>query len=129
MAAGRTWKPASCFACAPQLLRERRISAVRDLEYECLIVDTRRLDLWDRWAALPGIDSLRPRQEVRLDSMAASVHDARCMELHQLLTTGAVLTTGPVGKPWGDPPNGSSVTASVLTAAISSRWAAFNFNS
>ena len=63
-------------ACAPQLLRERRISAVRDLEDECLIVDTRRLDLWDRWAALQGVDSLRPRQEVRLDSMAASVHAA-----------------------------------------------------
>jgi LysR family glycine cleavage system transcriptional activator len=63
-------------ACAPGLLSDRCIRTVQDLTDEALIVDTRRLDLWDRWAALQGVAALRPRQEIRLDSMSAAVHAA-----------------------------------------------------
>jgi LysR family transcriptional regulator, glycine cleavage system transcriptional activator len=63
-------------ACAPHLLRLRRINAVEDLGKESLIVDTRRLDLWDRWTASQGMPVVRPRQEIRLDSMSAAVQAA-----------------------------------------------------
>jgi LysR family transcriptional regulator, glycine cleavage system transcriptional activator len=63
-------------ACAPQLLRLGRVNAIEDLGKESLIVDTRRLDLWDRWAASQGKPAIRPRQEIRLDTMSAAVQAA-----------------------------------------------------
>jgi LysR family transcriptional regulator, glycine cleavage system transcriptional activator len=63
-------------ACAPQLLRLRKVHVAEDLGKESLIVDTRRLDLWDRWAASQGKAAIRPRQEIRLDSMSAAVQAA-----------------------------------------------------
>jgi LysR family glycine cleavage system transcriptional activator len=63
-------------ACAPALLRDKRICAPSDLADEALIVDSRRLDQWERWAALQGVEALCPRQEIRIDSMSAAVHAA-----------------------------------------------------
>jgi LysR family glycine cleavage system transcriptional activator len=62
--------------CAPQFRREHPVTRVQDLDSGSLIVHTRRLDLWDRWAALCGVESLHPRQMIRLDSMSATVHAA-----------------------------------------------------
>jgi LysR family transcriptional regulator, glycine cleavage system transcriptional activator len=63
-------------ACSPELLRGRHIGTASDLAQEPLIAHRHRLDLWDRWAALFGIPSLRPKQLIEFDSMASIVHAA-----------------------------------------------------
>jgi LysR family transcriptional regulator, glycine cleavage system transcriptional activator len=63
-------------ACSPQLLRQSSIRSVSDLAQESLITHNHRPDLWDRWAAMLGIDALRPKQLIRFDTMSAVVHAA-----------------------------------------------------
>jgi LysR family transcriptional regulator, glycine cleavage system transcriptional activator len=63
-------------ACAPHLMQGKNNFAVSDLNDEALIVHTRRLDLWDQWTSMQGLESLRPRQVIRLDSMRATVQAA-----------------------------------------------------
>jgi LysR family transcriptional regulator, glycine cleavage system transcriptional activator len=63
-------------ACSPELLRHSNIRSVSDLEQEPLIAHNHRPDLWDRWAAMLGIDALRPKQLIRFDTMSAVVHAA-----------------------------------------------------
>jgi len=63
-------------ACSPELLRHSSIRSVSDLEQEPLITHNHRPDLWDRWAAMLGIDALRPKQLIRFDTMSAVVHAA-----------------------------------------------------
>jgi LysR family glycine cleavage system transcriptional activator len=63
-------------ACSPQLLRRSHIRSVADLALEPLITHNHRPDLWDRWAAMLGIEALRPKQLIRFDTMSAVVHAA-----------------------------------------------------
>jgi LysR family transcriptional regulator, glycine cleavage system transcriptional activator len=63
-------------ACAPALLAQGDISSMRDLAYHTLLVLEERRDVWQRWAAEQGFDSLRPARLVRLDDMAAVVRAA-----------------------------------------------------
>lgn len=63
-------------ACSPELLRHARITQVSDLSKEALISHDDRPDLWDRWAALSGVRTLRPKQLIRFDTMSAVVHAA-----------------------------------------------------
>ena len=63
-------------ACSPELLRQSSIRSVSDLALESLITHNHRPDLWDRWAAMLGIDALRPKQLIRFDTMSAVVHAA-----------------------------------------------------
>lgn len=52
------------------------VRSVSDLAQEPLIAHNHRPDLWDRWAAMSGIDPLRPKQLIRFDTMSAVVHAA-----------------------------------------------------
>jgi LysR family glycine cleavage system transcriptional activator len=63
-------------ACAPSRLRRAPILTAADLMHEPLIMHNHRPDLWDRWAAMAGIDVLRPKQLIRLDTMSAIVDAA-----------------------------------------------------
>jgi LysR family transcriptional regulator, glycine cleavage system transcriptional activator len=63
-------------ACAPQLLHRTRVRTAADLANEPLIMHRHRLDLWDRWAAMFGIEALRPKQLIEFDSMSSIVHAA-----------------------------------------------------
>src|ERR1700733_12095229 len=63
-------------ACSPELLRHSNIRSEADLAQEPLIAHNHRPDLWDRWAAMLGIDALRPKQLIRFDTMSAVVHAA-----------------------------------------------------
>jgi LysR family glycine cleavage system transcriptional activator len=63
-------------ACSPALLRQSGIRTMSDLAQEPLIAHNYRPDLWDRWAAMSGIDPLRPKQLIRFDTMSAVVHAA-----------------------------------------------------
>src|SRR3984885_4066772 len=63
-------------ACSPELLRQSNIRSEADLAQEPLIAHNHRPDLWDRWAAMLGIDALRPKQLIRFDTMSAVVHAA-----------------------------------------------------
>lgn len=78
-------------ACAPRPAGARRIAHVRDLADETLIVDTRHPDMWHRWALLLGEADLRPRQEIRLDSMSVAAHAAE-------LGVGVALVSAPVAQ-------------------------------
>lgn len=62
--------------CSPELLAASGVHDVAQLAGESLIVQTRRHDLWERWAASVGLPALQPRQEVRLDTMSAVVDAA-----------------------------------------------------
>lgn len=62
--------------CSPQLLQSSGVKDVAQLAGESLIVHTRRHDLWERWAASVGLQSLQPRQELRFDTMSAVVDAA-----------------------------------------------------
>jgi LysR family glycine cleavage system transcriptional activator len=63
-------------ACSPELLRQACIRTPLDLARESLIAHDQRPDLWDRWATQNGIDTLRPRQLIRFDTMSAVVNAA-----------------------------------------------------
>jgi len=63
-------------ACAPQLLQAAAIRTPADLSAQPLISLEQRPDLWDRWAMLHDIESLRPKQLIRFDTMSAVVHAA-----------------------------------------------------
>lgn len=63
-------------ACAPDLLPKLRIRAAADLTAHTLIAHNTRPSLWDQWATLHGVEELRPKQIIRLDSMSAAVNAA-----------------------------------------------------
>jgi len=63
-------------ACAPHLLPRLRISKPADLTAHTLIAHNTRPALWDQWAVLHGMNELRPKQVIRLDSMSAAVNAA-----------------------------------------------------
>src|ERR1700722_18444006 len=46
--------------CSPERLQTLHIRNVADLAQHPLIAHNRRRDLWDRWAAMFGIEALRP---------------------------------------------------------------------
>ena len=74
--ATRLFPQAYIVAGAPELLREARIESVADLVQQPLIAHKRRRDLWDRWAAMFGVEPLRPKQLIEFNSMASIVHAA-----------------------------------------------------
>jgi LysR family glycine cleavage system transcriptional activator len=74
--ATRLFAQAYVAACSPVLLRHAHIQTVADLAREPLIAHHHRLDLWDRWAAMFGIEALRPKQLIEFDSMSSIVHAA-----------------------------------------------------
>jgi len=74
--ATRLFPQAYIVAGAPELLREARIESVADLLQQPLIAHKRRRDLWDRWAAMFGVEPLRPKQLIEFNSMASIVHAA-----------------------------------------------------
>lgn len=74
--ATRLFPQAYIVAGAPELLREARIESVADLVQLPLIAHKRRRDLWDRWAAMFGVEPLRPKQLIEFNSMASIVHAA-----------------------------------------------------
>src|SRR5262249_47519995 len=47
-----------------------------DLVQQPIIAHNRRRELWDRWAAMRGIEPLRPKQIIEFNSMASIVHAA-----------------------------------------------------
>lgn len=63
-------------ACSPERLREASIREPGDLVQQPIIVHARRRELWDRWAAMMGIEPLRPKQIIEFNSMASIVHAA-----------------------------------------------------
>lgn len=63
-------------ACAPSLFAQFDIREPADFATQTLIVQNRRLTLWDQWAALHGVAGMKPRQLIRLDSMASAVRAA-----------------------------------------------------
>lgn len=63
-------------ACAPQLLSKLRILKAADVGEHTLIAHNTRLSLWDKWAALHGLQELKPKQLIRFDSMSTAVHAA-----------------------------------------------------
>jgi|CZKO01.1.fsa_nt_gi LysR family glycine cleavage system transcriptional activator len=74
--ATRLFPQAFVAACSPELLRHTHIRTVADLAREPLIAHNQRLDLWDRWAAMFGIEALHPKQLIQFDSMSSIVHAA-----------------------------------------------------
>jgi LysR family glycine cleavage system transcriptional activator len=62
-------------ACSPSLLPEAHIDE-SELADRPLIAHKRRPDLWERWAAMVGIELRRPKQLIYLDTMSAAVHAA-----------------------------------------------------
>lgn len=75
--ATRLFEQAYVVACAPERLRAAaRIDSVADLVQQPLIAHKRRRDLWDRWAAMMGVEPLRPKQLIEFNSMASIVHAA-----------------------------------------------------
>jgi LysR family glycine cleavage system transcriptional activator len=63
-------------ACAPHMLPRLSIGKPADLTAHTLIAHNTRPALWDQWAVLHGMDKLRPKQVIRLDSMSAAVDAA-----------------------------------------------------
>jgi len=63
-------------ACQPDLRRKWRIAQPADLAQCALIAHNRRPDLWERWAAMAGIEMLQPKQLIHFDTMSAMVHAA-----------------------------------------------------
>jgi LysR family glycine cleavage system transcriptional activator len=63
-------------ACSPALLRQAHLGHAADLAQGALIVHNQRPDLWQRWAAMSGIELLRPKQLIHFDTMSAVVHAA-----------------------------------------------------
>jgi LysR family transcriptional regulator, glycine cleavage system transcriptional activator len=63
-------------ACSPTMLHGAHIRDAADLAQRPLIAHNQRPDLWDRWAAMAGIESLRPKQLIHFDTMSAVVHAA-----------------------------------------------------
>lgn len=63
-------------ACAPRLLELSGVRSAEQLATGSLIVQTRRSDLWNRWAEAAGIATLQPRQQLQFDSMSAVVDAA-----------------------------------------------------
>jgi LysR family glycine cleavage system transcriptional activator len=61
--------------CSPLLLARNPISTVADLQRHTLIIHEARLDGWDRWAEVLGVE-LRPRNVVRFDTMSAAAQAA-----------------------------------------------------
>ena len=63
-------------ACSPGRLRRTRLRTAADLAREPLITHQHRAGLWDRWAAMFGIEALGARRLIEFDSMASIVHAA-----------------------------------------------------
>ena len=63
-------------ACAPDLLPKLGIRGAADLTAHTLIAHNTRPSLWHQWAALHGVEELKPKQIIRLDSMSAAVNAA-----------------------------------------------------
>jgi LysR family transcriptional regulator, glycine cleavage system transcriptional activator len=63
-------------ACSPELLRQADIRKPSDLAHRPLIAHNQRPHLWERWAAMVGIEMLRPKQLIHFDTMSAVVHAA-----------------------------------------------------
>jgi LysR family glycine cleavage system transcriptional activator len=56
-------------ACAPGLAERMGLRTELDLSRQTLLVHRYRPDLWERWAEMRGIHSIRPRTLIRFDSM------------------------------------------------------------
>jgi LysR family glycine cleavage system transcriptional activator len=63
-------------ACSPELLRQSGIREPSDLAHRPLIAHNQRPHLWERWAAMAGIEKFRPKQLIHFDTMSAVVHAA-----------------------------------------------------
>jgi LysR family glycine cleavage system transcriptional activator len=63
-------------ACAPALRRKWSIASPADLVQRPLIAHNQRPDLWERWAAMAGVDMLQPQQLIHFDTMSAVVNAA-----------------------------------------------------
>jgi LysR family glycine cleavage system transcriptional activator len=63
-------------ACAPVLRRKWRLEHPPDLVQRPLIAHNQRPDLWERWAAMAGVDMLQPKQLIQFDTMSAVVNAA-----------------------------------------------------
>jgi len=74
--ATRLFPQAYVVACSPERLAQARIGSVAELEQQPIITHNRRRELWDRWAAMRGIEPLRPKQIIEFNSMASIVHAA-----------------------------------------------------
>jgi len=72
----RLFTQAYVVACSPERLREAAIAGPADLVSQPIIAHARRRELWDRWAAMMGIEPLRPKQIIEFNSMASIVHAA-----------------------------------------------------
>ena len=78
-------------ACAPALLARAAIRAFADLDSHTLIVHEARRDGWDRWAQLNGVQALRPRKLLRVDTMFAAAEAAE-------KGLGVALVSAPLGR-------------------------------
>jgi len=74
--ATRLFPQAYVVACSPARLQQARVLEPADLASEPLIAHNRRRELWGRWAAMCGIEPLRPKQLIEFNSMASIVHAA-----------------------------------------------------
>ena len=74
--ATRLFPQAYVVACSPERMREARIESIGDLVQQPIITHNRRRELWDRWAAMRGVEPLRPKQIIEFNSMASIVHAA-----------------------------------------------------
>jgi LysR family glycine cleavage system transcriptional activator len=74
--ATRLFPQAYVVACSPERLGESNIQAPSDLVRQPIIAHARRRELWDRWAAMMGVEPLRPMQIIEFNSMASIVHAA-----------------------------------------------------
>ena len=59
--------------CAPGLPDKPDICMAADFTRQSLIVHNHRPDLWERWAAMFGLGTLRPKHLIQFDSMTAVV--------------------------------------------------------
>jgi LysR family transcriptional regulator, glycine cleavage system transcriptional activator len=78
-------------ACSPTLLGPSTIGALPDLNGHTLIVHEARRDGWDRWAQLHGMEALRPRKLLRVDTMFAAAEAAE-------KGLGVALVSAPLGR-------------------------------
>lgn len=78
-------------ACAPTLLARSPIRACGDLNDHTLITHEPRRDGWDRWAQLQGVQVLRPRKLLRVDTLFAAAEAAE-------RGLGIALVSAPLGR-------------------------------
>jgi len=62
--------------CAPGLTPRPLICTATDLGHQTLIMHNHRPDLWAQWAAMLGVEPLRPKNVIQFDTMTAVVDAA-----------------------------------------------------